>query len=363
MDSRTAENKAFLENLYRKGPFERHGFVCHPQQIPPHEGPDNEFTTSTRPVEEWVPMVVENYERKCRLLEEAPNDDVPTCDIVTGTHIIAAAFGCPVHRSEDTNPCALPLVSTAEEADAVAEPDIWSAPTLYRVFELARAVQRELGPEVPLGPPDKQTGFDNACLIWEKTGIYPAMMTEEEKGAVHRLTEKCSRVLVRFIQELRKEFPTMSMSSFPRVWTPPTMAPWFSNDECGAFGPDAFEEFCLPELCRLSETFGGIGMHCCADADHQFPLFARIPGFYAFNRVPAKTGTRGLDPLMETLGGSGGPVHVLAWQPVDVTEKLIAHAPRGTRFIFTLKGADAETAREWLDRMHAATAAHAPEIS
>ena len=346
-------NQAFLASLFGGGEFARHGFVCHSPHLPVYEGPDNDFTTSNRPVAEWLPWAVENYRREVALLDATGHDDVPTCDLATGTQIFAAAFGCPVHRSRDTNPCALPLVESAAEADALAEPDIWSCPSLYRVFELADAIRGELGPDVPLGPPDKQTGFDTACLVWEKTSLYMAMLTPGDREAVKRLTSKCTRLLVRFIQALRQEFPTMSMRGCPGVWTPPGMPPWYSNDECGAFGPELFEEFCLPELRELSATFGGLGMHCCADADHQFPLFRRIPGFYAFNRVLAKLGRRGFDPMLEHLGGAEGPVHVLAWIGDEHIPRLIERAPGGTRFVFVKKGVGATEALAWLEQMRA----------
>jgi len=34
----------------------------------------------------------------------------------------------------------------------------------------------------------------------------------------------------------------------------------------------------------LSETFGSFGMHCCADAEHQFESFKKIPNFYVARR-------------------------------------------------------------------------------
>lgn len=348
LEQRIAGNMRFLENIHRKGPFEGHGFVCRPPLLPVFEGPDNEYTTSGRPVQEWVPWAIENYRRKLRMLEEVASDEVPTCDLSTGTQIYAAAFGCPVKCYDDNNPCALPLVSTAEETDRLEEPDLWKSPSLYRVFELADALRSELGPDVPLGPPDKQTGFDTACLIWDKVGIYTAMVMDEEKDAVKRLTAKCTRLLIRFLKELRKEFSTMSLRGCPGVWTPPDMPPWYSNDECGAFGTGLFEEFCLPELVELSEAFGGLGMHCCADAEHQFPSFRKIPGFYAFNRVAAK---QGYAPIIEHLGGGDGPVHVLGWVPEQTIEELIREAPEGTRFVFTLLGASTDGAKAWLERM------------
>jgi len=348
MADRIERNKTFLANIHARGPFQGHGLVCKPEAVAAWSGPDNEFTTSTRPADEWVPLVVENYRRQVELLEAVGHDDVPTADISTGTQLFAAAFGCPVHRYEDTNPCALPLVRTAAEADALEEPDIWTAPSLYRVFELADAVRGELGPDVPLGPPDKQTGFDTACLIWEKTGIYSAMLLEEEKAAVKRLTEKCTRLLIRFIRELGKEFPTMTMAGCPGVWCPPEMPPGFSNDECGAFGTELFAESCLPELVELSEAFGGMAMHCCADAEHQFPLFGRIPNFYAFNRVAGK---RGYMPILEHFSGPDAPLHILAWIADETIEQLLEAAPGGTRFVFVQTGATMETAARWLDRM------------
>lgn len=69
-----------------------------------------------------------------------------------------------------------------------------------------------------------------------------------------------------------------------------------------------FGEFCLPELVELSQTFGGLGMHCCAHAQHPFAGFRRIPGFYAFNRVATGVGWEG-DNALEELGGPRGPGH------------------------------------------------------
>ena len=109
--------------------------------------------------------------------------------------------------------------------------------------------------------------------------------------------------------------------------------------------PEMFEEFCLPELNDLADTFGGVGMHCCADAEHQFPGFNKINNLYGFNRVSSK---RGYLPLLEHFAGPAGPVHCLAWVPEDIMEQLITQAPAGTRFIFTNMNADDEAAAEWL---------------
>ena len=109
-----------------------------------------------------------------------------------------------------------------------------------------------------------------------------------------------------------------------------------------------FEEFCLPELVDLAETFGGLGMHCCADAEHQFESFRKIPNFYAFNRTAAQ---RGYSPLLDHFVGPSAPIHVIAWISEEDIEYLIKTAADGTRFIFKLFAQNSEDAKQWLERM------------
>ena len=126
------------------------------------------------------------------------------------------------------------------------------------------------------------------------------------------------------------------------------MGPWMSNDECGAVSTEMFERFMLPEMLDLSDTFGGIGMHCCANAEHQFSSFKKIPNFYGFNRVQAK---QGYEPLIKQFDGSDAtPVMVLAWVPDDAMQMLIQWAPEGMRFIFFKATDDDDDAKRWLER-------------
>ncbi len=348
ISGRIERNKSFLRNLYRAGPYDGHGLVCTPKAISIHEHPDYDFTVSSKPIEGWVEWVVENFRRQVAFHETLDDHSVPCARLSTGTHIYAAAFGCDVHCATNDNAFATPLLSSAREADQLQTPDIWNSPGLNRIFELAHAVEKKLGKEVALGPPDMQSGFDTAALIWHKEDLYCAMLDPQQKPAVKRLVRKCAALFNAFLLAFRKEFPQCNPCHCPRVWAPPEMGPWVSNDECGAFGVEHFEEYCLPELVDLSETFGGIGMHCCADAEHQFESFQKIPRFYAFNRVKAK---RGYLPLLEHFQGVEAPVHVLANLDDKEVRGLLAGAAPGTRFIFNYYAEGASDARDWLDRM------------
>jgi hypothetical protein len=340
-------NEEKLRSLYTDTTRSGAAFCAIPQPTPLSQYPYGDVTLSDRPVDDWIPLLVEEYRRQVEWNQALDDDSVPLAKLVTATHIYAAAFGSPVKDFEDSNPCAMPFLKTAEEADALEVPSVESSPTLSRVIELGQKVQAELGPDVWLGPCDMQTGFDTACLIWDKTDLYCAMMDPQGRQAVKRLAEKCAELLKSFLTILRRELPRMSPLHCPGTWCPPELGPWVSNDECGAISTPMFEEFLLPELIDLAETFGGLGMHCCAQAEHQFASFTKIPNFYGFNRVDSG---RGYLPLLDDLAGPGSPVHVLAWGGAapETVRELLAAAPDGTRFIFHRSCENLDDARAWL---------------
>ena len=56
-----------------------------------------------------------------------------------------------------------------------------------------------------------------------------------------------------------------------------------SEDEVGVVNGAMFDDFFAPELAMLSERYGGLGMHCCANAQHQWARLAKIPGLRVLN--------------------------------------------------------------------------------
>lgn len=47
--------------------------------------------------------------------------------------------------------------------------------------------------------------------------------------------------------------------------------------------PALFARFVVPELEAFSTRYGGLGVHCCAHARHQWDGFAAIPGLLLLN--------------------------------------------------------------------------------
>ena len=269
---------------------------------------------------------------------------MPFINLNMNTGIFAQAFGCHLSEHEGSNASARSLVRTAAEADALAQPRWQDAKGLSRHVELARLIAERLGPEVPVGVPDIQSPFDVAALVWDKAELMVAMVESPE--SVERLVHTCEVLLTGFLDDYFRMFPQANASHCPGAsWAPASLGLWLSEDEVGAMSTRMFERFCLPTLTRLSRHFGGISMHCCACADHQYAGFRKIPDLRALNRVYQKPGP---GPAIRAF--SGHTALVPAWCGVDEVERQLALSTPETRFIFNLGALPDDQARRAVDQ-------------
>jgi hypothetical protein len=342
VDARITRNKQYLADLFA-GPFHGHAIIVDPEPLPA-EWP-GDYACGSRPVRDWVPRALKQYEAQVQRLEALDDDSVPVVNLRTGTYILAATFGCPIHLYDDSPAAARPLVSTAEEADRLPEPDVY-APPLGRVFEFAELLQARLGPDVPLSVPDIQSPFDVAALIWNKQDLYVALY--ENPAAVLRLVDKCERLLTAFLHEFRRRLPQASYCHCPNAWAPAELGCWLSEDEAGSMSTPMFEAFCLPSLVRMSEAFGGMFVHCCATADHQYRSLGQIPNLRGLNRVFQAPGPR---PAIEAFAGR--TVLMVAWNKEDQVNETLDMARPESRFLFNIPGKPLEEARGIYERLRA----------
>lgn len=319
--------RQYLADLFA-GPFPGHAIICDPQW--PVRPWDDDCAISPLPVADWVPYALQSYEAQVVRHEAMGDDAVPHAVLTTGTELFAVAFGCPFHLFEASNPAALPCVETAAQADALAVPSLHVRP-LERVFEWGQLLRERLGPDVPIQVPDIQSPFDIAALIWKKESFYLALYEEPE--AVKRLVAKCARLLTDFLLEFRRQFPECSYIHCPNMWAPPELGCSLSEDEAGAMSVGMFEEFCLPTLVEMSETFGGMFMHCCAAADHQYASFKKIPHLRSLNRVFQAPGPR---PAVDAFAGQ--TVLAQAWMGLDDMLGMLDMAHEDSRFVFNVGG-------------------------
>jgi hypothetical protein len=337
--SRVEHNKRFLTDLFT-GPFPGHAIIMNSKGRELESVGD--FAISERPIEDFVPHYIAQYADRVRYHEALSDESVPYVGLNTNTGVFAAAFGCPIHVYDmATNAAARPIVSTPEEADALAQPTV-EAPTLRRVLEMAERMRRELGPDAPISVPDIQSPFDIAALIWNKEDFFVALLTDPD--AVKRLVGKCATVLKGFVSELKARVGNVNLCHCPYAWAPSELGIWLSEDEAGSISREMFAEFCLPTLVDLSETFGGMFMHCCAAADHQYEEFLKVPNLRGLNRVYTA------DP-QHTIDAFGSIVHMVAWRNEQDCYTLLDMARPETRFLFNMDALEIGEARDLIGRM------------
>jgi hypothetical protein len=117
-----------------------------------------------------------------------------------------------------------------------------------------------------------------------------------------------------------------------------------SEDEVGEISAGMFEEFCLEPLNRLSRRYGGIGIHCCANARHQYEHFAKVEGLRLVNFIQPPDVTKQAYALfaqkaaqMHQWCGDGAPS--MQWRD---------HFPDDARVVLTC---NADTREEALERL------------
>ncbi len=99
-------------------------------------------------------------------------------------------------------------------------------------------------------------------------------------------------------------------------------------------------------VASLSETFGGLAMHCCATADYQYPSFRKIPSFRGLQRVFQEPGA---GPAIEAF--SGHTVLVMAWCDEKTVHQMLDMALPDTRFLLNMAAQPLEDARRTYERL------------
>jgi hypothetical protein len=211
-------------------------------------------------------------------------------------------------------------------------------------FEYTRLLREKAGPDIPIGVPDIQSAFDIVALVWDKQEMYMALY--DTPDAVHRLVEKCHNLLVKFFRAFIERVPNHHFSHCPYGWAPPELGIWLSEDEVGAMSTAAFDEFCLPSLTRLSNEFNGIFIHCCAQADHQYGGFRKIPKFRGFNRH-----FDAADLELTVKAFAGHTVLMNAWVSEEQAIRILEASTPESRHMFNFGAMPIEDAKPLYERM------------
>ncbi|MGI5894894.1 MAG: uroporphyrinogen decarboxylase family protein [Candidatus Merdivicinus sp.] len=233
--------------------------------------------------EEWAYCC---YQQQMEDVAVIPDNTIPFLSIATGTEIFAEAFGCKVHKPENNNPFALPKIFSWQEVRSIRKPRLEDT-KLTLLFEMADRLREKAGKQALLKLPDVQTPMDIAALIWEKSDFYAAMYEMPE--AVHELAEMVKELLFEFFDAWFGRYGSEFIAHYPDYYMPCGIT--ISEDEVGAVSAAMYREFFEKELVEISNRYGAIGVHCCADSSHQWENFKRIPNLKILNLVREKEET------------------------------------------------------------------------
>jgi len=280
------------------------------------------------------------YERQRARIEWLRDDTLPYLDMRTGTEIFAEAFGCPVHFPDDNMPFALPLIQHAGEVAPLQVPDVSTSSVAY-LFDIADELVRRAGPDALVKLVDIQSPMDIAALIWEKSSFYPALIEAPE--AALELADKVKQFLTAFLDAWFARYGDAFIAHYPSYYMPKGLT--LSEDEVGAVSVGTFERLFLPELTELSEHYGGIGIHCCAHAHHQWEGFRDVPGLRLINLVQPT------ERLREAYRYFAGVPQMHSWCGEGDPRAWPATYPQGSRVVIQVSAATRDEALRLSDAL------------
>ncbi len=223
------------------------------------------------------------YDHLMKQSEWLDDDRIPYLHVYTGTRFFAEAFGCRIHQLKNGNAFTLPLITGANEVSEIKVPELGSS-TLTLAFDVAEKLRAKACTDAVLRIPDMQSPIDIAAMIWDNNSFYIALIDEPE--AVLELIGKVKQLVFAFLDEWFLRYGKEYIAHYPDYYMHGGIT--ISEDEVGIISGDMFLKYCLPYLIEISERYGGLGMHCCANAKHQWENFKKIPGLRLLNFVQPK---------------------------------------------------------------------------
>jgi len=224
---------------------------------------------------EWI---IRKYHIMMDNLDWLDDDTIPYLDMLTGTEIFAEAFGCKVVYPTDSGSFAFPLISDYAEIEKLKIPDLWDT-RLSDLFAMGRYLRDKTDKDAIIRLPDIQSPTGIAAMIMKKENFLMGLIEAPE--VIRELIYKVRTLLISFLDAWFDEFGKSFVAHYPDYYMEYGLT--LSEDEVGSVSADMFEDVFLDELNILSERYGRIGIHCCANSRHQWDNFLKINNLCLLN--------------------------------------------------------------------------------
>jgi hypothetical protein len=308
MEAQIERNKTFLRRLWALENGERPGFMIGyvgprvkngrpiPSALFSTEGPDSVRDRLLDPAK-LLRAQLDEIDAQCAL----QGDFVPSLCPTLGLVGIPSAFGGQVIWWENDLPAVRPAIG--DEIEAVYDLPLPSVTDgeLCRMLDYTRYFIEQNGGRYPIRMSDIQGPLDSAALIMGHNNFLLATYTNPQ--AVHHLLQRVTDLTTAFVltqREIVRSYACEFVPSMFQPWMPDGLGISISNDECVMMSAEMHDEFNVPYLNQLSDTFGGIYLHSCGTWTHQFHSLAHVHNLRG-HEFGASEAT--FEPVLEHFGG------------------------------------------------------------
>lgn len=269
--------------------------------------------------------------------------------------LIPTAYGAREEWTSDHYWLA-PLLSAAEEIDALSQPDLSRAGVAAEILENTRFFRRATQGALPIQMPDMQGPLDLAGNMLGAERLMVEMY--DHPAAVHRLLERMTNDFIAYmhLQEEASGGTLVPIHCMPTVWLPPGRAMSLSEDLLAVISRRFYPIFARPYNERVAAEFGQVVIHSCGSWEHNLAGLAQTRGLLGMNfgvsetdpeRVAAQIGRRAVLLMHHTTVTCNGRPRLSTAEFVEwVFDFVKRHALRAIPLLVPDAGMTAEQCAE-----------------
>ena len=275
------------------------------------------------------------------------DDTIPNFLLMSGAVIFSESLGStPYYSPASYWPSPQPIIFSPEDVKKFQIPRLEDT-SLMLYFEMADELQARGGKDILFNLPDMQCPMDILAQLWDKNDLYVSMVDEPE--LVRELAIKIRTFFCEFMDEWFRRYGTEFIAHHPSYYMNGGIS--VTVDEIGTISADMYRQFFEEDLHFLSQRYGGIGIHCCANSRHQWENLSKTPGLRMLNlyrpeKVLEESYTYFRDITCMWPGKMEGGV------PEPMVNPKKADLPRGCRLVLTENASSRDEALRLAERMH-----------
>lgn len=196
-----------------------------------------------------------------------------------GVGIYAAGFGAKYIWSDFDAPQTKPFIMSADEIPDIRLKSLSDWPEMQEVIERIRYFRQETGGMLGITPTDTQSPNDTASLMMDTTEFFTACLAEPE--AIEPLLTRVTDAVIDYTRIQMEEAGDLAAGpghiAVSGMGIPGLM---LSDDNLAILSPAAYRASSEPYLQRISDAFGGVGIHSCGSYMHNVSDVLNLKGLY-----------------------------------------------------------------------------------